>query len=204
MSDIMTKRGAVDNVSTAWQYGRSLNRSVRAKELRRITEDNLRILHRIQTVTPLYDHHKWEEERLKQEKLVESICEFKRSDFPGSGRGRGAGGSVLGDGSMYSSGGGGGRSRSMGPTVGGGGSMLSGGGSYDGGGSGVGMSFGGMGGSTADGGAIPGGGGLASYHAEAGFGAPGGYGGGSTLAGAGMSSLGQGGGGGISYGSYGR
>ena len=50
MSEIMTRpqgggaaagAGGVDNVSTAWQYGRSLNTSNRRKEHARITEDNL-------------------------------------------------------------------------------------------------------------------------------------------------------------------
>lgn len=159
MSDIMTKKGGVDNVSTAWSYGRSLNRATRAKELRRITEDNLRILHRIQTVSPEYDHAKWEEDRLRQEKLVASICEFKKGsvgDTSARGRGLGAGSSVMSS-----------RSRSMGPTVGGGmGGM--GASSYgDEGGMGMGlgggmgsglmMSYGGAGASVADGGPIPGG-----------------------------------------------
>ena len=49
MSDIMTRptgggalpgAGGVDNVCTAWEYGRSLNRRTRQRELERINEDN--------------------------------------------------------------------------------------------------------------------------------------------------------------------
>lgn len=167
MSDIMTRRGDVDNVNASWQYGSSLNRTVRAKELRRITEDNLRILHRIQTVAPMYDHVKWGEDRARQERLVESICEFK------SVRGRGS--SVLAGGSsMYSA-----RSRSMG-ALGAAGSLASGS-SYDGGE--VQMSFGGAGASVAAGGAVPtgsgayhhhtgGGAALSTFHADAGLSSP--------------------------------
>ena len=58
MSDIMQK-GSVDNVSQAWQYGHSLNRRNRKKELERITEANQHILRRIQGVTPYYNHWQW-------------------------------------------------------------------------------------------------------------------------------------------------
>jgi len=76
MSDIMQK-GSMDNVSNAWQYGHSLNRTNRRKELQRITEENQSILRRIQGVQPFYDHWKWEEEAIKAEKLAESISEYK-------------------------------------------------------------------------------------------------------------------------------
>lgn len=76
MSDIMQK-GSMDNVSNAWQYGHSLNRTNRRKELQRITEENQQILRRIQGVQPFYNHWKWEEEAIKAEKLAESISEYK-------------------------------------------------------------------------------------------------------------------------------
>lgn len=195
MSDIMTRRGAVDNVSTAWQYGRSLNRSTRARELRRITEENLRILHRIQTVEPMYDHAKWEEERMRQERLVDSICEFKR------GRGAGGGSSAAflgaGGGSMYSA-----RSRSMGPL--GSGTSLGGGEGYEGvGGSSAvlrGEGYDGVGGSGSDEGAVSstgayptGSAALSSYHAEAGLSGPMAGGSGWAAGGAGGGAYGGGG-----------
>lgn len=64
MSDIMQRAG-VDNVSEAWQYGHSLNRITRRKELERITQQNGEILRRIQSVTPYYDHWKWEDEAIE-------------------------------------------------------------------------------------------------------------------------------------------
>jgi len=36
-----------------------------------------KILHRIQRATPVYNHWEWEEEREKQEELIEQMCEFK-------------------------------------------------------------------------------------------------------------------------------
>jgi len=76
MSDIMQK-GSIDNVSEAWQYGHSLNRLNRKKELQRITEANQHILRRIQGVTPYYNHWEWEEEAIKAEKLAAQLSVFK-------------------------------------------------------------------------------------------------------------------------------
>jgi hypothetical protein len=75
----MTRAHSLDTVNTSWQYGHSLNRARRAREIARITEDNLKILQRIQSVTPIYSHVRWEEERMAQEKLLENIQEYKPS-----------------------------------------------------------------------------------------------------------------------------
>lgn len=78
MSDIMTRTDGLANTNPSWTYGHSLNRGQRTQELKRITENNLHILERIQTVQPVYHHDKWDKERKETEKLVESITEFKR------------------------------------------------------------------------------------------------------------------------------
>ena len=90
MSDIMQK-GSIDNVSEAWQYGHSLNRLNRKKELQRITEANQHILRRIQGVTPYYNHWEWEEEAIKAEKLAAQLSVFKpRASVRSGGGGRGS------------------------------------------------------------------------------------------------------------------
>lgn len=72
MSDIMTRRAAflpgegAGAPPPAWAFSHSLNRDSRRKELRRITDENMRILRRIQSVAPRLDHRKWEEDRMKQ------------------------------------------------------------------------------------------------------------------------------------------
>jgi len=113
MSDIMQK-GSIDNVSEAWQYGHSLNRLNRKKELQRITEANQHILRRIQGVTPYYNHWEWEEEAIKAEKLAAQLSVFKprasvrssgaRGSSPSragsQGVGAGAGGGGFGQQSM--------------------------------------------------------------------------------------------------------
>ena len=70
--------GGIDNVSTAWQYGRSLNTRNRKKEMGRILEDNKRIHARIASVAPFYDHFKWEEEAAKAEKIALQLTEFQQ------------------------------------------------------------------------------------------------------------------------------
>lgn len=76
MSEIMRK-GSLDMVSKSHKYGRSMNRSARKKELQRITQENQKILRRLRTVQPVYSHWKWEEDRIKSEKYLETISEFK-------------------------------------------------------------------------------------------------------------------------------
>ena len=116
MSEIMTRPAAMDNVNNSWQFGHSLNRDRRAKELRRITEENLKILRRIQGVTPKYSHLEWEEDRIRQERLLDSIAEFKppprgsrdslyttrsRSLSPRGAAAAGYGGAMSGSGPLY-------------------------------------------------------------------------------------------------------
>jgi Hemingway/CFA97 len=42
------------------RYAKSLNRESRKRELQKITKENARILHAIQSSEPFYDHTKWE------------------------------------------------------------------------------------------------------------------------------------------------
>lgn len=78
-----------------YRFGHSMNRTRRKAELQRITEENQvgkwthdfesqqqmstsqKILHRIQRATPVYNHWEWEEDREKQEELIQQMCEYK-------------------------------------------------------------------------------------------------------------------------------
>ncbi|GBG27875.1 Hypothetical Protein FCC1311_040982 [Hondaea fermentalgiana] len=77
MSYIMSQK-ALDNKNeaAARQGTKSLNKSYRKKELQRITEENQKILRRIQERQPYYNHAQWEEERRLQERYVRNICEY--------------------------------------------------------------------------------------------------------------------------------
>ncbi len=97
MSEIMRKSTMEEN-KAQYRFGHSMNRTRRKAELQRITEENQvcatfdtllgftahhpsfaiqKILHRIQRATPVYNHWEWEEEREKQEELIEQMCEYK-------------------------------------------------------------------------------------------------------------------------------
>ena len=87
MSDIMTRgagagvgatagAGAGACAGAAAAMSRSLNRGLRAKELRRIEADNLRLLHRIQSVTPMIDHAQLEADRRRSAALAQSMSRF--------------------------------------------------------------------------------------------------------------------------------
>lgn len=75
MSYIMSQK-ALDNKSEAASKVKSLNKTFRKKELQRITEENQKILRRIQERQPYYNHAQWEEERKLQEQYVKNICEY--------------------------------------------------------------------------------------------------------------------------------
>ena len=59
------------------QYGHSLNKDRRKRELQKITKQNQQILKRIQEAQPTYDHLKWEEEARTHDNILANICEFK-------------------------------------------------------------------------------------------------------------------------------
>mmetsp|Transcript_11971 Transcript_11971/g.21212 ORF Transcript_11971/g.21212 Transcript_11971/m.21212 type:complete len:174 (+) Transcript_11971:117-638(+) len=76
MSYIM-RHNSLDNVNTSTQYGHSLNKEQRKRELQRITKDNQAILRRIQHSEPTYDHLSWLEEARRNEQYMKNICELK-------------------------------------------------------------------------------------------------------------------------------
>jgi E3 ubiquitin-protein ligase TRIP12 len=77
MSYIIAKKGGVDNKNDSMQYGRSLNKDRRKRELQKITKQNQTILSRIQESQPTYDHLTWAEEaRINHQHMV-NVCEFK-------------------------------------------------------------------------------------------------------------------------------
>ena len=79
MSRIMRQRHTLDNSNSRYsaRAGKpSLNRLKRKKELARITRENQRILARIQSVQPTYNHVAWEADRDRQKALLSNICEY--------------------------------------------------------------------------------------------------------------------------------
>lgn len=55
---------------------KSLNRDRRKQELIRITEENQRILQRLQDKKPIYNMSQWAKEDSKRIKVVQNICEY--------------------------------------------------------------------------------------------------------------------------------
>lgn len=76
MSEMM-KHSTMDLHAKSYRYGHSLNRDRRRHELQRITQDNQKILRRIQYAMPQYNHWEWEEDRKKQEQLLRRIGEYE-------------------------------------------------------------------------------------------------------------------------------
>jgi len=77
LSKSLQNKGSIDNENNSTQYGRSLNRDRRKRELQRITKQNQQILHRLTNSKPIYDHVKWEEEAKAKDEILANICEFK-------------------------------------------------------------------------------------------------------------------------------
>jgi len=77
MSYIIAKKGGVDNKNDSLQYGRSLNKDRRKRELQKITKQNQTILSRIQESQPTYDHLTWAEEARVSHQFMLNVCEFK-------------------------------------------------------------------------------------------------------------------------------
>ncbi|KNC55170.1 uncharacterized protein AMSG_10782 [Thecamonas trahens ATCC 50062] len=77
MSAIMRQKNTLDNRNARYKRGKpSLNRLKRKKELARITRENQRILSRIQSIQPTYNHVAWEQDRLRQQRMLANICEY--------------------------------------------------------------------------------------------------------------------------------
>lgn len=71
----MNKKNTLDNRSTLEAH--SLNRAQRKKEMLRITEDNLKLVKRIQNRQPVYNHLNWEEDRRKTEQYLKHMGEYQ-------------------------------------------------------------------------------------------------------------------------------
>ena len=76
MAGIMLKN-TLDNRCESISYSHSLNKASRKRDLLRITRENARILHGIQTREPTYNHVKWEQERKVQEQYLRNISFFE-------------------------------------------------------------------------------------------------------------------------------
>ncbi|KAJ9464284.1 hypothetical protein DIPPA_07349 [Diplonema papillatum] len=73
MTEIMQRPGI--DTHNALQ-AKSLNRESRKRELLRITQENQKLLRRIQSRQPTYNHLLWEQERERSETLCERICRY--------------------------------------------------------------------------------------------------------------------------------
>lgn len=75
MSYIM-RHSTLDNTNTSSQYGHSLNKEQRKRELQKITKNNMSILRRIQQAAPTYDHTEWQEHERVHDEYMRNICEM--------------------------------------------------------------------------------------------------------------------------------
>jgi hypothetical protein len=71
----ITTQGQTSVISQI-QNKRSLNREARKKELMKITQENQRILQRLQEKKPHYNVTKWAHEDNDRRKLLHNICEY--------------------------------------------------------------------------------------------------------------------------------
>ncbi len=78
LANIMQSK-STDNDNNFLQYQRSLTAINRRAELERITEDNQRLLKRIQEAEPCYNHLTWEESEKERSKLLKNMSEFPES-----------------------------------------------------------------------------------------------------------------------------
>jgi hypothetical protein len=84
----------IDNENKSCKkYSKSLISTSRKLELQRITQENQRLLKRIQETEPCYNHLIWEEEAKKREIYKRNMSEFQEATLPG-GTGSAAGGWV--------------------------------------------------------------------------------------------------------------
>jgi len=70
--------GATSNKSESTKYGHSLSKERRKRELQRISNQNLKILRRIQESKPTYNHCHWEEEAKANDRIIANISEFRK------------------------------------------------------------------------------------------------------------------------------
>ena len=67
----------IDNHNRSEKYAKSLNRSLRKRQLQKITVQNANILRRIQTCQPTFRVEDWERDYLKSKAMVYNISEYK-------------------------------------------------------------------------------------------------------------------------------
>ena len=72
MSSIMNKKKGTGNCLAV----KSLNKTARKEQIRRITIDNHALQKRLEERNPCYNTHQWEEDRRKTEKRLKNMCEF--------------------------------------------------------------------------------------------------------------------------------
>lgn len=75
MSQILNKNGR-EALPQKRPLPRSLNERARKEELQRINRENKRFLERLQDREATYNVSKWEAERIRNEQILESMCEY--------------------------------------------------------------------------------------------------------------------------------
>ena len=66
----------IDNENKALKFRKSLSQTQRKIELERITQENQRLLRRIQETEPIYNHLEWEESAKTREVYLKNMSEF--------------------------------------------------------------------------------------------------------------------------------
>ena len=66
----------IDNENRVLRFRRSLTQTHRKLELERITQENQRLLKRIQETEPCYNHLEWEESAKAREVYLRNMTEF--------------------------------------------------------------------------------------------------------------------------------
>lgn len=76
LAKIMQQK-TIDNDNKHTKFGKSLIQTSRRVELHRITQENQRLLQRIQEVEPIYNHLEWEEEAKQRAAYVKNMSDFR-------------------------------------------------------------------------------------------------------------------------------
>lgn len=66
----------IDNDNKHTKFGKSLMQTSRRMELQRITQENQRLLKRIQEADPVYNHLDWEEEAKRRTLYMKNMSDF--------------------------------------------------------------------------------------------------------------------------------
>ena len=76
LAKIMQQK-TIDNDNKHMKFGKSLIHASRRLELQRITEENQRLLKRIQETDPIYNHLQWEEEAKQRTMYIKNMSDFE-------------------------------------------------------------------------------------------------------------------------------